>query len=121
MMLPPYTLVPFYLVLSLLCFPPDKLPLSLLPFEKRLYLREQNTGRGTGFLSYHAAFTPKGEAFPFGGKGYCSDLKSVGGLKAQSVRLPAAIPRQKKKPGRKKCRRRIFLQTRLPPGLFSGS
>ena len=45
-MLPPYALVPFQLVLFLLCFPLGKFPLSLLALEKCLYLREQDTGQG---------------------------------------------------------------------------
>lgn len=45
-MFPPCALVSFQLVLFLLCFPLRKLPLSLLALEKRLYLREQDTGKG---------------------------------------------------------------------------
>ena len=45
-MFPPCVLVPFQLVLFLLCFPLSKLPLSFLALEKRLYLREQDTGQG---------------------------------------------------------------------------
>ena len=45
-MFPPCALVSFQLVLFLLCFPLRKLPLSLLALEKRLYLREQDTGQG---------------------------------------------------------------------------
>ena len=45
-MFPPCALVSLQLVLFLLCFPLRKLPLSLLALEKRLYLREQDTGKG---------------------------------------------------------------------------
>ena len=49
-MFPPYVLILFYLVLFLLCFPLCKLPLSFLALEKRLYLREQDTGQGFHFV-----------------------------------------------------------------------
>ena len=45
-MFPPYVLVLFLFVLPLLCFLLGKLPLSFLALEKRLYLREQDTGQG---------------------------------------------------------------------------
>ena len=45
MMFPPVVLSLFCLVLFLLCFPLGKLPLSFLTLEKRLYLREQDTGQ----------------------------------------------------------------------------
>ena len=45
-MFPPCVLVLFRFVLFLLCFPLRKLPLPLLALEKRLYLREQDTGQG---------------------------------------------------------------------------
>ena len=38
------------LALFLLRFPLGKLPLSILALEKRLYLREQNTGQGLHFI-----------------------------------------------------------------------
>ena len=43
-MFPPF-LCPFPLLGLLLCFPLGKLPLSFLALEKRLYLREQDTGQ----------------------------------------------------------------------------
>ena len=46
MMFPPVVLSLFCLVLFLLCFPLGKLPLSFLTLEKRLYLREQDSGEG---------------------------------------------------------------------------
>ena len=46
MMFPPVVLSLFCLVLFLLCLPLGKLPLSFLTLEKRLYLREQDTGKG---------------------------------------------------------------------------
>ena len=49
-MFPPCALVLFYFVLFLLCFPLHKLPLSFLALEKRLYLREQDTGQGFNFM-----------------------------------------------------------------------
>ena len=45
MMFPPVVLSLFCLVLFLLCLPLGKLPLSFLTLEKRLYLREQDTGQ----------------------------------------------------------------------------
>ena len=51
-MLPPCVLVLFCLVLFLLCFPLGKLPLPFLALEKRLYLREQDTGRSAHLLDY---------------------------------------------------------------------
>lgn len=50
MMFPPCALVPFQLVLFLLYFPLGKLPLPFLALEKRLYLREQDTGQGLYFM-----------------------------------------------------------------------
>ena len=50
MMFPPVVLSLFCLVLFLLCFPLGKLPLSFLTLEKRLYLREQDTGQGLHFI-----------------------------------------------------------------------
>ena len=47
-MFPPF-LCPFPLLGLLLCFPLGKLPLSFLALEKRLYLREQDTGQGLRF------------------------------------------------------------------------
>jgi len=52
-MFPPLSCL-FRLILFLLCFPLRKLPLPFLALEKRLYLREQKTGRDTRFLSYNA-------------------------------------------------------------------
>ena len=46
MMFPPLCYALFCFVLFLLCFPLRKLPLSVLTLEKRLYLREQDTGQG---------------------------------------------------------------------------
>ena len=46
MMFPPVVLSLFCLVLFLLCLPLGKLPLSFLTLEKRLYFREQDTGKG---------------------------------------------------------------------------
>ena len=45
-MFPPCVLVLFRFILFLLCFPLGKLPLSFLALEKRLYLREQDSGEG---------------------------------------------------------------------------
>ena len=50
MMFPPVVLSLFCLVLFLLCFPLGKLPLSFLTLEKRLYLREQDTGQSLHFM-----------------------------------------------------------------------
>ena len=50
LMFPPYVLVLFLFVLPLLCFLLGKLPLSFLALEKRLYLREQDTGQGFRFM-----------------------------------------------------------------------
>ncbi len=46
-MFPPCALVPFQLVLFLLCFPLGKLPLSFLALEKSLYLRKQDMGQNS--------------------------------------------------------------------------
>ena len=46
-MFPPCAFVPFQLVLFLSCLPPGVFSLLLLALEKRLYLREKDTGRGT--------------------------------------------------------------------------
>lgn len=50
MMFPPVVLSLFCLVLFLLCLPLGKLPLSFLTLEKRLYLREQDTGQGVHLM-----------------------------------------------------------------------
>ena len=50
MMFPPVVLSLFCLVLFLLRFPLRKLPLSFLTLEKRLYLREQDTGQSLHFM-----------------------------------------------------------------------
>ena len=50
MMFPPVVLSLFCLVLFLLCLPLGKLPLSFLTLEKRLYLREQDTGQSLHFM-----------------------------------------------------------------------
>ena len=49
-MFPPVVLSLFCLVLFLLCLPLGKLPLSFLTLEKRLYLREQDTGQSLHFM-----------------------------------------------------------------------
>ena len=54
-MFPPCVLVLFRFILFLLCFPLGKLPLSFLALEKRLYLREQDTGQG---LHLRSVFVP---------------------------------------------------------------
>lgn len=46
-MFPPCAFVLFQLVLFLSCLPPGVFSLLLLALEKRLYLREKDTGRGT--------------------------------------------------------------------------
>lgn len=60
-------LVLFYLALFLLCFPLCKLPLSFLALEKRLYLREQNTGYGVHFMDRYPGAVVVGLLFPWHG------------------------------------------------------
>ena len=50
MMFPPVVLSLFCLVLFLLCLPLGKLPLPFLALKERLYLREQDTGKGFYFV-----------------------------------------------------------------------
>ena len=64
-MFPPYVLVLFLFVLPLLCFLLGKLPLSFLALEKRLYLREQDTGQGFYLMVRYACAVVIGLLFPW--------------------------------------------------------
>ena len=79
-MFPPHALILFRFVLFLLCFPLGKLPLSFLALEKRLYLREQDTGQIHNLMPFrymlHTAH--KGNTSPYGQKReYSNDIPGV--------------------------------------------
>ena len=62
-MFPPLSCL-FLLFRLLLCFPLRKLPLPFLALEKRLYLREQDTGQGFYLMVGYARTVVVGPLFP---------------------------------------------------------